>query len=126
MRGNTVALVGSKSVVREVCVVGNHEPVSRHFGYDRGGGNRNTPAVASNKGELSYGEWSYWKTVNQRDVRPQATRKRLQRHAHRAMRGAQNVDCIDFSRLDNTGSDATRRRQNPIERGIALLGRQQL
>ena len=68
MECRAIALVAGKTVTRKFIVERHHDPVARHFGDDRGGGNGKAAGVTGHNGLNFAGKFGRAVAINQRVV----------------------------------------------------------
>jgi hypothetical protein len=98
MQLRAVAFVLAKAILRETGAEVTHHLVAGHFCDHTRGGDRQTDAVAVNDRRLRK-----WKRKHRQTVNEDMLRRRGDcgdGRAHRLVRGAENVDPVDFGMID--------------------------
>jgi len=98
MSRGAVSFVFGKSVLRPLQVVIDHQSVPRYLGDHAGGGNRVTTGVAFDQGSVRKSERAHAAAIDQDVLRrgPQL----FQGQVHRAVRGLENIDLIDYLEIN--------------------------
>ena len=93
-----VALVRGEAVAGKFAVEFHHDPVATHFGQNARGSDRVTQRITFNQRRLRLAKRRHRPAVDQH--MPRRIAKRGQRLVHRPVCGLQNIDPVDFRRLD--------------------------
>jgi hypothetical protein len=95
-----VAFVLAKTIFGKTRAEVAHNRVAGDFGNHTGGGDAQAEAVAVDNRRLRQREGENRKTVDQRMIRLKA--QGADGGAHRLVSGAQDIDRIDFNRIDDS------------------------
>jgi hypothetical protein len=94
-----VALVLAEAIFRETRAEVAHNRVARDLRDHARGRDAEAVAIAIDDRRLRQREWKNWQAIDE-DVLG-LHRERIQSRAHRFMGGAQNIDRVDFHRIDH-------------------------
>lgn len=96
MFSHTIAFVPGKSILRELCVEGDHGAVAGDLRDDAGCCDAQAQPVTADQRRVIHRQTPDGQSVHQRMVR--TLRQGIHRARHGEMRGAQNIHRVDFSR----------------------------
>lgn len=96
MRGDTIALVAGKAILRKAGVEFEHDAVAGDLGDDAGGGDAEAEGVTADNGGVGHGQTGDGQTVHQGVAGRPA--ERVQGTGHRQVCGAEDVEAVDFVR----------------------------
>ena len=120
-----VAFVLAEAIFRETRAEVAHNRVARHFGDHTRRRDAKAVAIAVDDRRLRQGERKHRQAIDQDVLGLRG--KRVERGAHRLMRGAQDIDGVDLDRIDHADCP-----ENGVVRGevvinlFALLGQKLL
>ena len=94
MLAHTITFVAGEAILRILRVERGHETVAGHFGHDAGRGDAQTERVPGHQRGVRHGESAHRESVDQRVAG--FPRQGLQGAGHGEMRGAEDVELVDF------------------------------
>jgi hypothetical protein len=99
MQFGAVTFMLAETIYGKIGAEVTHHSVAGDFGDHAGGGNAKAEAIAVYDGGLWTWKGNNGQTIDQNVIGRDG--ERGNRHAHRFMRRAQNIDPVDLDRIDN-------------------------
>jgi len=100
----SVTFMLAERILRKLSAKVTHHPVASDLGDHAGGSDAQADAITVDDGGLPKWKWDHRQAVNQHVVGHAG--QRGDGGPHRFVRGAQDIDAVDFNRIDNADRPA--------------------